>query len=252
MILRRVVQHLRHQHWTAVAIELVIVVAGVFIGLQVNNWNEDRRDRVRGLAYLQGIAADLDETVASIEKSIGYSQDRIGFDELLIKAATDPGLVRAEPGRFLFAVTRGGYTHSPSIRGDTFETIKSTGSLGTIRDQKLVRDLMKFYATVQGQSQWSTFRAFCQSEYVKRSAGILTAKQLMLAPSESGAIPPADVEEAMDAYRRMIARPEFIDWLPLTLFNRSTDVRYANQWLADAKSLRARILAIAGDRPAGE
>ena len=35
MILRRLVENLKQQHWTAVAIELVIVVLGVFIGLQV-------------------------------------------------------------------------------------------------------------------------------------------------------------------------------------------------------------------------
>ncbi len=245
MILRRAAEHLKQQHWTAFAIELVIVVLGVFIGLQVNNWNDARRDRVCELAYLQGIAADLDESIVSIQKSIGYSNDRIALDELLIKAATDPGVVHAHPGRFMYAVTRGGYTYTPSIRGDTFETIKSTGGLVVIRDQQLVGDLMKFYATVQGQSQWNAFRTFCQSEYYKRSAGILTARQLLLAPLETS-IPSADVEDAMDAYRRMLARPDFIEWLPTTLFNRSTDVRFANQWLADARELRVRILAQPG------
>jgi hypothetical protein len=243
-------QNLKQQHWTAVFIELVIVVAGVFIGLQVNNWNEERRDRAREQAYLQGIATDLDESIVSIQASIGYSNERIALDELLINATTDPGVVRADPARFMYAVTRGGYTHVPSIRGDTFETIKSTGNLEIIRDQQLVRDLMKFYATVQGQSQWSAFRTFCQSEYFKRSAGILTARQLLLAPSDSGAIPAVDVEDAMDAYRRMLARPEFIEWLPTTRFNRSTDVRFGNQWLADARDLRARILATPGVRAA--
>lgn len=244
MILRRAAEHLKQQHWTAFAIELVIVVLGVFIGLQVNNWNDARRDRARELVYLEGIAADLDESIVSIQQSIGYSNDRIALDELLIKAASDPDMVRADPGRFMYAVTRGGYTHVPTIRGYTFETIKSTGALEIIRDKQLVLDLMKFYATVQDQSQWGSFRASYQFEYYKRSAGILTATQLMLTQSET--IPSAGVEDAMAAYRRMLARPEFIEWLPTTLFNRSTDVRFDNKWLADAKGLRARILAISG------
>jgi len=245
MILRRVIEHVKNQHWAAVFIDFAIVVLGVVIGLQVNNWNEARRDRARELTYLQGIAADLDESIVSIQKSIGYSNDRIALDELLIKATTDPGVVRADPGRFMFAVTRGGYTHSPSIRGDTFETIKSTGGLEIIRDRQLVLDLMRFYATVQGQSQWGAFRTFCQSEYFKRSAGILTARQLMLAPSET-VMPTVDVDDAMDAYRKMLMRPEFIDWLPTTLFNRTTDVRFGNEWLAEARGLRARIQAQPG------
>lgn len=45
MILRRVTQNLRNQNWTAVFIELVIVIFGVFIGIQMANWNQDRIDR---------------------------------------------------------------------------------------------------------------------------------------------------------------------------------------------------------------
>lgn len=41
MLLRRVSQHVNEQNWFAVALDFVIVVAGVFIGLQVSQWNED-------------------------------------------------------------------------------------------------------------------------------------------------------------------------------------------------------------------
>src|SRR4051812_39978670 len=53
MILRRITEHLKQQHWTAIAIDLGIVVLGVFIGLQVNNWNEARNDRARERIYLE-------------------------------------------------------------------------------------------------------------------------------------------------------------------------------------------------------
>ena len=45
MILRRVIHHVRNQEWTAIWIDLVIVVVGVFIGIQVSNWNEASADR---------------------------------------------------------------------------------------------------------------------------------------------------------------------------------------------------------------
>ena len=46
MILSRVIKHVKEQHWTAVFLDFVIVVVGVFIGLQVNNWNQARIQRV--------------------------------------------------------------------------------------------------------------------------------------------------------------------------------------------------------------
>ena len=44
MILRRIAHHVKQQQWTAVLIELVIVILGVFLGFQVSDWaNEHAR-----------------------------------------------------------------------------------------------------------------------------------------------------------------------------------------------------------------
>jgi predicted nucleic acid-binding protein len=42
MIFKRAVAKLRAQDWMAIAIELAIVVIGVFVGTQVSNWNQER------------------------------------------------------------------------------------------------------------------------------------------------------------------------------------------------------------------
>ena len=44
MLLRRVIEHVKAQNWTAVALDFFIVVLGVFIGIQVSNWNGARAD----------------------------------------------------------------------------------------------------------------------------------------------------------------------------------------------------------------
>jgi len=246
MILRRVIEHVRHQQWTAIFIDLVIVVLGVVIGLQVNNWNEERRDRARERVYLENIAAELDESIVSIKRSIELSEQRIALDELLIKASTDVEAVRAEPGRFIYAVTRGGWTFAPTLSGNTFEEMKSSGNLGILRDRALVLDLMRFYGTVQYESQWGQFKAFSQMEYFKRAAGILTAQELKLAPANSRVIPTVDAEVALGARKRMLERPEFIEWVSTTLFDRTDDLNAGNQLLEQAQELRARVLAQPG------
>lgn len=45
MLLRRVIEHVKVQNWTAVGLDFVIVVFGVFIGIQVSNWNDFQRER---------------------------------------------------------------------------------------------------------------------------------------------------------------------------------------------------------------
>lgn len=45
MILHRLSSSLRAQNWSAIAIELAIVIVGVFIGIQAANWNQARQQR---------------------------------------------------------------------------------------------------------------------------------------------------------------------------------------------------------------
>jgi hypothetical protein len=67
VILRRVIEHVRDQQWTAIAIDFVIVVIGVFVGLQVSNWNEDRATQRKADVFTAHLRADV------IEEHWGYA-----------------------------------------------------------------------------------------------------------------------------------------------------------------------------------
>ena len=45
MLLRRVISHVRKQEWTAIGIDFLIVVVGVFIGVQIGNANQTRQQK---------------------------------------------------------------------------------------------------------------------------------------------------------------------------------------------------------------
>src|SRR6478609_3644789 len=62
----RLVQRLREHDWMSALIELVIVIAGILIALQVSNFNQDRIDRARGAVYLRRIHADLQSDLANM------------------------------------------------------------------------------------------------------------------------------------------------------------------------------------------
>ena len=44
MLFRRISAHLKRQDWFAVGLDLLIVVVGIYIGLQVDAWNSTRHD----------------------------------------------------------------------------------------------------------------------------------------------------------------------------------------------------------------
>ena len=46
MILRRFTKHVIDQNWFAVGLDIIVVVVGIFLGMQVTEWNDDRKTKV--------------------------------------------------------------------------------------------------------------------------------------------------------------------------------------------------------------
>jgi len=53
MLLRSITKHVKDQNWFAVFLDFIIVVVGVFIGIQVANWNDERKDRIEEKMFLE-------------------------------------------------------------------------------------------------------------------------------------------------------------------------------------------------------
>ena len=61
MILRRLANALRKQDWGTVALEIMIVMIGIFLGLQASAWNQSRIDRAEEVVFLQELYRDVVE-----------------------------------------------------------------------------------------------------------------------------------------------------------------------------------------------
>lgn len=85
MILRRLTEHMKAQNWFAVAIDFLIVVIGVFIGIQVSNWNAARADQQAAAAYLVDIAADVRADITEIARVTGSARTRISASTYLLR-----------------------------------------------------------------------------------------------------------------------------------------------------------------------
>jgi hypothetical protein len=148
MLLRRVIQHLRKQEWTAIAIDFVIVVVGVFVGLQVSNWNEARAERERSREYLSRIRAELVADMTELERHRDFWQEvadegyaAIGYAETGARGgATDWEILRS----FLNASQSWQFTFVDT----TYSELRSAGELGLIPDAELRTALADYYVLV--------------------------------------------------------------------------------------------------------
>lgn len=71
MILRRIAEGIRRQDWFTVVLEFLIVVVGIFFGLQVDDWNRARLEKAEEREYLEQLVEDLR---ASIQTTTGITE----------------------------------------------------------------------------------------------------------------------------------------------------------------------------------
>lgn len=60
MVVRRIREHVAAHNWFAVGVDFAIVVAGVFVGIQVSNWNEARIQAERAADYRGRLVEEIE------------------------------------------------------------------------------------------------------------------------------------------------------------------------------------------------
>lgn len=142
MLYRRVVEHVRAQNWTAVGIDFVIVVVGVFVGIQLGNWNEHRSEVSRASSYVERLADDMIRTRRNHETFLRFRGD--------VRAAGIEALTYVEngaddPWKVILAFFQASQAGSVAAIQTTFAEMTSTGEVRLLADDELRRRLSEFY-----------------------------------------------------------------------------------------------------------
>lgn len=128
--------------------EIVLVVIGILIALQINNWNEERKARQLEGVYYCKLLEDVIQDQAFLARLIVENDERIqGNNEsiaLLQKNSSRKEIVTA----LRKAISRTTFTFKPSK--SAFEDIKSSGNLNVLADLELKNKLLNYYAVLEG------------------------------------------------------------------------------------------------------
>ncbi len=160
MILRRLGQSLKEQNWTAIVIEFVLLVTGVFLGIQVSNWNAERETRQKSALFTARLLADLKVEAWGYEYLIGYNKEVLANARRALDALTGDAPLSDE--QFVIAAYRATQYESQDRRRATFDELVSTGTIGLITDQKLRQTAIGIYSTTLIDQ---TMQESKQSEY---------------------------------------------------------------------------------------
>lgn len=135
MITRRITQHIQAHNWFAVGIDLLVVILGVFIGMQVQDWNAARQTHARAQEFGARLVSDLQVEAWGYEYLVEYNEDVLANAARGLEALAGKETLTDE--QFVVAVYRATQYKYTERRRATFDELVSTGAISLIADTKL-------------------------------------------------------------------------------------------------------------------
>jgi len=137
-------QRLSHYLWYSLG-EIILVVIGILIAIQVNNWNEDRIEQRQVHAYARALASDLLDDIAAVRVS-AYQAETVVFQiDKLISDVQDKSFDTISNIDLYPYVWSLGYRPFAFNRA-ALEPMKSSGALRKIKNHELARKISEYEA----------------------------------------------------------------------------------------------------------
>jgi hypothetical protein len=139
MIFKRMTANLRAQNWPAIAIELAIVVIGVFIGTQVANWNQERIARIETERMLARLIPELQSQIEFFDNIVPYyTITRRYADQAFAGWAGNPAI---NDETFVIAAYQATQITAIGINADSWSLTFGGDQLRNIDDPNIRRNL---------------------------------------------------------------------------------------------------------------
>lgn len=123
--------------------EIILVVIGILIALQVNNWNNSRLERKKEQTILLNLRSDFNENIAEYNRIYKSSIDSYKSSlELLEIIKGDSKINPSEIEKLLNSIINDFY--SLDLNAASIDEIKSSGSLNILEDAELRKQISKW------------------------------------------------------------------------------------------------------------
>ena len=145
MMFRRFLQRFQHQPWGSIATELAIVIIGVFIGMQVSNWNEERETAQKAVVFTKRLADDLRREAWAYESLITYNRQTNADQRRVLDAMA--GDIELSDEQFVISAYRATQYKDYNRYRATYDELVSTGNIGLVADRILRETAVALFTT---------------------------------------------------------------------------------------------------------
>lgn len=148
--------------------EIILVVIGILIALQINNWNEYKKERAKERVVLEDIINNLNRNNELIRNSLVTIKKIDNSSDVIISVIRNKKPYSDTLGSHFFESTRSGGLLFP-LSTEGYESLKNAG-FDIIRSGLLKDEILELfeisYTRIKEKSQWATERGIGFDNYV--------------------------------------------------------------------------------------
>jgi hypothetical protein len=141
--LLRISKHFKEQNWFAVSLELFIVFLAVFIGLQADNWNQNRIANETAKTYYSRLIEDMRAEESTRLARITYYGQALKYGERALLTLKQPNNDLGQ--QFLIDVYQSTQLWNYSPQRATYDELLSIGIANAIPDSEIRSLLANLY-----------------------------------------------------------------------------------------------------------
>ncbi len=123
--------------------EIVLVVIGILIAVQINNWNERRKGVIEETIILKNLIEDLKADIKGYNESIGWLKSRQTHVDSVLMFLNNPNLAVNDAELTYWLITSG-YILDYTPVFPTYTEIIGAGKLSLIESERIKKDLANY------------------------------------------------------------------------------------------------------------
>lgn len=148
MIVKRVTEALRRQDWAMVAIEFVLVVAGVLLAFQINEWAAQRAGKESRQRAAVRLLEEVERDVAYIRQATEYEQRNVAALKAVINRIDAGRGLPADDASLMAKLASARSMVALAPPSSVYDDIVSSGGLNQIGDEAVRAAIGRYRSTL--------------------------------------------------------------------------------------------------------
>lgn len=140
--------------------EIILVVVGILIALNINNWNDSRKNKARSKYYIQNLQKEFITNQNRITQALSFHKRQLtNCGKVLSLISNEP--VNYSLDSLHIGLLQIGWAWQPNFQNYVWSELLSTGQVGLVENDSLKNLITEYYSDIQEvmslEIEWSTY-----------------------------------------------------------------------------------------------